>query len=192
MIFALVKSGRFILQLFRQLRTRCEYSRTALDQEQKMQSFAGREIDFPGLNKNLKTRSNLYSRRSLWVEILYRRQRRPRGGIFRRAEKLLFSAGLHVFFVSRVQSERNATKCAFGRHDSCRYSREPIFQSSSEGLSKGSFKYRSLHLLCILSNFKERKRSKKSAQIHLPCLFVVSYGERGGQKSCDFMKFSTL
>ena len=141
-----------------------------------MQSFAGREIDFPGLNKNLKTRSNLYSRRSLWVEILYRRQRRPRGGIFGRGGKLPFSAGLHVFFVSRVYSKRSAKKCAFGRRDSCRYSREPIFQSSSEGLSKGSFKYRSLHLLCILSNFKERKRSKKSAQIHLPCLFVVSYG----------------
>ena len=33
-----------------------------------------------------------------------------------------------------------------------------------------------MHLLCILHNFKERNRSKKSAQIHLPCLFVVSYG----------------
>ena len=84
-----------------------------------MQSFAGREIDFPGLNKNLKTRSNLYSRRSLWVEILYRRQRRPRGGIFGRAEKLLFSLSLHVLFVSYVYSLRNAKKCAFGRRDSC-------------------------------------------------------------------------
>ena len=176
MIFALVKSGRFILQLFRQLRTRCEYCRTALDQEQKVQSFAGRGTY--GLGAFLKNFTFSLPTSARYYQLLstHSRIQRPRGGIFRRAEKLLFSAGLRVFFVSRVQSERNATKCAFGRHDSCRYSREPIFQSSSEGLSKGSFKYRSLHLLCILSNFKERKRSKKSAQIHLPCLFVVSYG----------------
>ena len=67
------------------------------------------------------------------VEILYRLQRRPRGGIFGRAEKFLFLAALRVLFVFRVCSERNAKKCAFGRRDSCRYSREPTFQSLNKG-----------------------------------------------------------
>ena len=40
MIFALVKSGRFILQLFRQLRTRSKYFRIARDAYSKVQSFA--------------------------------------------------------------------------------------------------------------------------------------------------------
>ena len=69
----------------------------------------------------------------LYGETLYSFYRRPRGGIFCRAEKFLFLAALRVLFVFRVCSERNAKKCAFGRRDSCRYSGEPTFQSLNKG-----------------------------------------------------------
>ena len=52
---------------------------------------------------------------------------------------IVIFGGFAFFFVFRVYSERNAKKCAFGRRDSCRYSREPTFQSSSEGLRKVFF-----------------------------------------------------
>ena len=105
-IFAWGKSQCFDLQLFGQLRSFCECPRLAFGEESTLQSFVGRSalmVAFRcAMQKWNKFFRILHSRRPVWVEILCRRQRRPRGGIFGRAEKLLFSAGLHVFFVCRV------------------------------------------------------------------------------------------
>ena len=59
----------------------------------------------------------------------FSRIQRPRGGIFGRAEKLRFFVDLAFSLYVYAQRLRNAKKCAFGRCDSCRQSREPLFQS---------------------------------------------------------------
>ena len=123
--------------------------------------------------------------------------KRPRGGIFGRTEKLLFSAGLHVLFVCRVYSERYAKKCALGRLDSCRYSREPIFQSSSKGSSKATSKGWSRGFKsCICYAFHLipwRKSDRKNQPKSTPPVFMLFHmAEREGQNlsiSWNFQHF---